>query len=213
MNSGKGRFARIGVVALTVVLSTVALFLIFGERFLRVENDHHQVHADAVVVLAGIPLTEDSHRIREGSELYHQGRGRFLILPLRHNTFKWSWAVDNYKLKRPIPGSRLLIGRETPQNEQAIARFGGTYVEAQNSVAIMQRHRIKSAIIVSSAYHMRRAEIAFEQCKKGHDLQFYYHPVDRTNESGLPWWTDPRYVYRVLSEYVKLLAAYFIYSR
>jgi hypothetical protein len=132
---------------------------------------------------------------------------------LRHPTFKWSWAVTNYKLERPIPDTRLLIGRESPQNEQLIAQYGGTYVEAQKSVEIMRQHRIQSAIIVSSAFHMRRVEIAFEQCAKGYDLQLYYHPVERANASGSPWWTDSRYVYRILREYKKLLAAYFIYNR
>jgi len=213
MNFGKGRFVRISAVALMVTLCVVVIFSVFGERFLRIDNDGLRANADAVIVLAGIPLTEDSQRIREGTKLYHQGRGRYLILPLRHPTFKWSWAVTNYKLERPIPDTRLLIGRESPQNEQLIAQYGGTYVEAQKSVEIMRQHRIQSAIIVSSAFHMRRVEIAFEQCAKGYDLQFYYHPVERASASGSPWWTDSRYVYRILREYKKLLAAYFIYSR
>lgn len=213
MNFGKGRFVRISAVALMVTLCVVVIFSVFGERFLRIDNDGLRANADAVIVLAGIPLTEDSQRIREGTKLYHQGRGRYLILPLRHPTFKWSWAVTNYKLERPIPDTRLLIGRESPQNEQLIAQYGGTYVEAQKSVEIMRQHRIQSAIIVSSAFHMRRVEIAFEQCAKGYDLQLYYHPVERANASGSPWWTDSRYVYRILREYKKLLAAYFIYNR
>ena len=213
MKFGKRRIIRISIVILTAALGAVILFLSFGERFLRIVKDDPQTNAGAVVTLAGTPLTEDNQRIREGIRLYQQGRGRYLILPLRHTTFKWSWAVDNYKLEQSIPDAHLLIGRSTPPDDPVIAQYGGTYVEAKKTVGIMRQHGIQSAIVVSSAYHMRRAEIAFEQCAKGYDLQFYYHPVERASASGSPWWTDSRYVYRILREYKKLLAAYFIYNR
>ena len=212
MKIGKSCIIKLLVVASTVILGFVILFLAFGELYLRIDDNQPHAQADAVVVLAG-ETSEDIQRIHAGAGLLHHGHGRYLILPLRHTSVTWSWVVEHYRINHPIPGNRLLIGRTTPADEHAIAQYGGTYAEALKSVEIMRQHRMKSAIIVSSAYHMRRVKIAFEQNKKNHDLQFYYHPVDRSNTSGSFWWTDSRYVFRILQEYRKLVAAYFIYNR
>jgi uncharacterized SAM-binding protein YcdF (DUF218 family) len=212
---GKGCIFKIIAVAFTALMGLTILFLAFGEQFLRIEDDLSHAQTDAIVVLAGNVggSSEDGQRIQEGAGLILRDRGQYLILPLRHNTITWSWVVEYYRINQPIPADRLLIGRSTPSDEQVITQYGGTYAEARKSVEIMRQHRMKSAVIVSSAYHMRRVKIAFEKSKKNHDLQFYYHPVNRSNTSGSFWWTDSRYAFRVLKEYRKLLAAYFIYNR
>jgi uncharacterized SAM-binding protein YcdF (DUF218 family) len=189
----------------------VFIFFLAGERFLRVKSDYQGQRADAVVVLAGSPK-EDKGRIEEGSALIRQGEGRYLILPLRHSAIDWPWAVEYYGLQEALPEDKVLIGRSTKIDEPLIDRFGGTYVEAIKTVRIMRDLGLTSAIIVSSAYHMRRAQIAFEQFRQPGRLQFYYHPVDSERTTKQPWWTDTGYVARVLQEYKKLLAAYFIYN-
>ena len=212
---GKGCILKIIAVAFTAILGLAILFLAFGEKFLRIEDGLSHTQADAIVIMAGNvgESSEDGQRIHEGAGLFNHGRGRYIILPLRHATITWPWVAEHYRINHPIPEDRLLIGRATPSDEQTIIQYGGTYAEARKSVEIMRQHRMESAIIVSSAYHMRRVKIAFEQSGKNLDLQFYYHPVDRSNTSGSFWWTDSRYVFRVLKEYRKLLAAYFIYNR
>lgn len=187
------------------------IFFLAGEKFLRVKSDSRSQKADAVVVLAGSPK-EDKGRIEEGSALIRQGKGRYLILPLRHSAIEWPWAVQYYGLHEALPEDKVLIGRSTKIDDPLIERFGGTYVEAIKTVRIMRDLDLTSAIIVSSAYHMRRAQMAFEQFRQPGRLEFYYHPVDSERRPKQPWWTDTEYVARVLQEYKKLLAAYFIYN-
>lgn len=189
----------------------VVIFFLTGEKFLRVKSDSRGQRADAVVVLAGSPK-EDKGRIEEGSVLIRQGKGRYLILPLRHSAIDWPWAVQYYGLHKALPEDKVLIGRSTKIDEPLIDRFGGTYVEAIKTVRIMRDLDFTSAIIVSSAYHMRRAQIAFEQFRQPGRFEFYYHPVDSERRTKQPWWTDTEYVARILQEYKKLLAAYFIYN-
>lgn len=189
----------------------VIIFFLAGEKFLRIESDTQSQRADAVVVLAG-SAKEDKGRIQEGSALIRQGKGRYLILPLRHSAIDWPWAVQYYGLHEALPEDKVLIGRSTKMDEPLIDRFGGTYVEAIKTVRIMCDLDLTSAIIVSSAYHMRRAQIAFEQFRQPGRFEFYYHPVDSERRTKHPWWTDTEYVTRVLQEYKKLLAAYFIYN-
>ncbi len=207
----KGHYWKILGITLLLPLCGVFLFLLFGEQFLRINDDDDKRKTDAVVVLAGVPF-EDRQRILEGARLYQQGRGRYIILPLRHPTFKWSWVVTNYELENSIPETHIIVGRRTAADKPEITQFGGTYVEARNTVRLMREHQLKSAIIVSSAYHMRRTRIAFEQVHPNSHLQFYFHPVDRPLNPESPWWRDGKYFRRVLGEYKKLLAAYFIYN-
>jgi uncharacterized SAM-binding protein YcdF (DUF218 family) len=189
----------------------VFIFFLAGEKFLRIESDSQNQRTDAVVVLAG-SAKEDKGRIEEGSALIREGKGRYLILPLRHSAIDWPWAVQYYGLHEALPEDKVLIGRSTKIDESLIDQFGGTYVEAIKTVRIMRDLDLTSAIIVSSAYHMRRAKIAFEQFRQPGRFEFYYHPVDPESKRKKPWWTDTEYVARVLQEYKKLLAAYFIYN-
>lgn len=189
----------------------VFVFFLKGEEFLRVKSDSHRQKTDAVVVLAGLPK-EDKMRIEEGSALIRQGNGIYLILPLRHAAIDWPWAVQHYGLHQALPPDRVFIGRSTPADDPLIERFGGTYVEAIKTVCIMRDQALTSAVIVSSAYHMRRAQMAFERFRQPGRLEFYYHPVDSDSRAQQPWWTDAAYVVKVLQEYKKLLAAYFIYN-
>ncbi|MGD2010542.1 MAG: YdcF family protein [Desulfobacterales bacterium] len=202
---------KIFIAGFLFVTLLVFIFFLAGETFLRIESDSQNQRADAVVVLAGSPK-EDKGRIEEGSALIRQGKGRYLILPLRHSAIDWPWAVQHYGLQAALAEDKVLIGRSTKTDEPLIDRFGGTYVEAIMTVRIMRDLDLASAIIVSSAYHMRRAQIAFEQFRQPGRFEFYYHPVDSERRPKQPWWTDMAYVARVLQEYKKLLAAYFIYN-
>lgn len=202
---------KIAATSLMAILCCGLAFILFGEKFLRIDGDVPSREFDAVVILAGAP-TEDKQRITAGSAMFGSGSVRYMILPLRHPSFTWSWAARYYHLEHVIPGNSLLIGLSTPSDKPAIARYGGTYVEAQKTTQIMRKLKLKSAIIVSSGYHMRRVKLAFEHFQKKSHLQFYYYPVDQAANAGsLLWWMDTAYLSKILREYCKLLAAYFVY--
>jgi hypothetical protein len=203
-------YRKIVIIAgLTVALATIAFFAA-GEKFLRIESHAGNQGTDAVVVLAGYKA--DKARIEEGSALVRRGKGAYLILPLRHAAIDWPWTVRYFGLRDALPAHRVLIGRATARDEPLIDRYGGTYVEAVKTARIMRDRNLRSATIVSSAYHMRRAQIAFERFRRPGRLEFYYHPVDDDRPMDKPWWTDAAYVARVLQEYKKLLAAYLVYN-
>ncbi len=191
-----------------VLIIAVFLFLFGGQDFLRVADDISSLNTDAVVILAGGP-EEDKRRILEGVDLLRRGKGRYVILPLRHKSFTWSWALNNYRLDRSISESRVLIGSFQDDDRILDDQYGGTYIEAKNTVQIMQQYELSSAIIVSSGYHMRRSKLAFENARVQLRPRFYYHPV--TYETDDIWWMNKKYLRKVLGEYKKLIAAYFIY--
>lgn len=200
------------IISVSVLFLIVLLFLLGGHRILKVDDDDRVMNADAAVILAGAP-DEDILRVYEGISLFEQGRVKYIILPLRHKTFTWSWVRKNYKVSASIPESKVLIGRAEPRDRQLIFQYGGTFVEARKTARIMDRLHFSSAIIVSSSYHMRRAKIAFENARLDQHLHFYYHPVQYFRNNEKLWWMNKKYLVRVLREYKKLLAAYIIYKK
>jgi uncharacterized SAM-binding protein YcdF (DUF218 family) len=206
------RLKKFFAIFVSVLFLTLCLFLLVGHRFLAVNDDDQVMNADAVVILAGGP-NEDNLRIYEGVSLFEQGRVQYIILPLRHKTFTWSWVRKNYNVSESVPESKVLIGRAEPHDRQLIYQYGGTFVEARKTVKIMHRLHLSSAIIVSSSYHMRRAKVAFESTHQDQHFQFFYHPVQNPRNNEKPWWMNKKYMFRVLREYKKLIAAYFIYKK
>ncbi|KPJ77240.1 MAG: hypothetical protein AMJ54_08630 [Deltaproteobacteria bacterium SG8_13] len=199
---------RKSIRALAVLsVCAVAVFLVFGERFLRLRTDRKDGRTDAVIALAGAPA-EDQRRINAAIELWRQKKATYLILPIRHPAFSWSWAVRNYNLPSHIPEHRILIGRSGKSGEAALERYGGTFAEAQKTVEFMHLHGLQSAVVVSSGYHMRRVALAFANNGKTTGLKFSYHPVGTSDPM---WWTSRRKLRRILREYQKLIVAFFLY--
>lgn len=200
------------IISLAVAATAcVILFLLEGEKFLLIDSGIKGNNADAVVVLAG-SYKEDKERLAEGTALLSQGKGKVLILPLRHPAIDWPWVVDYFGLQKNLPENKVLIGRSTPEDEPIIDKFGGTYVEALKAVQIMEALNLKSAIIVSSAYHMRRAQMAFNRYRSSSRIEFYYHPVKPGPDEGRMWWLDAKNVAKIIQEYKKVIAAFFIYN-
>jgi uncharacterized SAM-binding protein YcdF (DUF218 family) len=196
----------------TCLLFICIFFILFfwkGEQFLNINNDDHCLKADAVVVLAGSP-EEDIQRVVEGVALVQKGRAQNLILPLRHKALRWSWLIKSYGIRSDIPENKILIGRAESYKQNRQCR--GTLTEAKKTIQIMHQNKLKSAIIVSSGYHMRRAKIAFDRAQDGHSIKFYYHPVNYSRNYKKPWWIDIDYLPKVIVEYIKLIVAIFIYN-
>ena len=206
-----GKFAKkISIIFASIFITTVIVFLLMGEKFLCVSDDTPSVTTDAVVILAGGPR-EDIMRVREGIELFRGGKVSYIIFPSRHKVFTWSWVSKNYRIPYKIPDYKVFIGTDSLQDYKITSNYGGTYNEALKTVTIMQKHQLTSAIIVSSCYHMRRVKLAFESVRTDGKPRFVYHPVENLNSSNRFWWVDTGYLIKVLDEYKKLMAAYFLY--
>lgn len=194
-----------------VALAGVAGFLAWGNDFLSMETVPLGEKADLAVVLAGAQ-PEDRERVLVAVDLVQADEARMLLLPIRHRAIDWSWFVRKYRIKAHLSEDRVLIGREEGVRAGSWPDLGGTFSEACKTLEIMRQHDFRSAIIVSSTYHMRRARLAFERASQDPRLVFFFHPVDyRDPEDSDPWWWDGAYVTKVADEYLKLLAGYLFY--
>lgn len=190
-------------------IAVAAVFAWQGERFLAGTNDSECEKPQVVVVLAG-STHEDPGRVKEGAAVFREKGADYLMFPLRHPRINWSWLVKKYRIKTKVPKEKVLIGRASVKDQKITQELGGTFTEAEMTIRIMEERNIKSALVVTSGYHVRRAGLAFERALKGRVLTFCFHGVERPAGIG-PWWLDRDYLFRVLGEYKKLIGSYFLY--
>jgi hypothetical protein len=202
------RFA-IGIAILFLALLTA--FLTWGHDYLCIEDERPAERADLVVALAG-PPAEDRQRVQAGADLVKAGHASVMLLPVRHRALDWPWFVSHYQIRDPFPEGQVIVGHPDDGPPDSSPELGGTFAEAVKTIEIMQRHHFRSAIVVSSCYHMRRARLAFERANDGASgLQFFFQPVDTQGADGMPWFLKGGYAMRVADEYIKLVGGYLFY--
>jgi DUF218 domain-containing protein len=143
---------RAGSPVLTILvvggLVALGLWLFY---FVGTENPHH---ADAIVVLAG-----NSKRPPKGLELLHRQVAPVLALSI---------PAD------PGPSVRKLCRR--PHVTCFHAEPFSTRGEAETVARLAKRRGWNSLVVVSSRYHLRRAQMLFDRCTNA-DLQFVPAPT------------------------------------
>ncbi|MFB9989356.1 ElyC/SanA/YdcF family protein [Bacillus benzoevorans] len=83
-----------------------------------------------------------------------------------------------------------------------------TYKNALYSKGIILEHGIKSALVVTSNYHMRRTRLAFERVFHDTDVSFTYVPYHHDTITRDSWEENEGLFQR---EYKKLIGGYFLY--
>lgn len=87
-----------------------------------------------------------------------------------------------------------------------------TRQNAQLSGSVLASNDDRRVILVTSAYHQRRAGLEFRNYA-GANTQIVNHPVTRDNQWSQWWWLTPTGWWLALSELVKILLVYIGVSR
>ncbi len=199
----------VGFVGLVFVLP-YKFWLVKTARFLIVEDELEK--CDVIVALA---YPRDM-RVRHAVKLYQQGYGRYVAFnfgvgPRSHvpNIFRnepkdspRSIAKD-FAVSSGVPPKWVILHGDTT----------GTYDEAKQLKETMRQRGFRSALIVTSALHTRRAAMVFHKVFRGEDVRllFYAVPVEEEKMSLNRWWTREDELIYVFEEYVKLGFYFFKY--
>jgi uncharacterized SAM-binding protein YcdF (DUF218 family) len=175
-----------------IIISSICLILILVTGFeynnilksvwnFLVVNDEPKP-ADVIIVLSG-----GTDRIEEGVILFNLGYASKIL-------FSGDGSTDmaNQAESLGVPQNNILIENNSES----------TFENAKFSAAIMKAHGFKSAIVVTSPYHTRRASILFAHFFSGWNLTICSVPFPSSNASN--WWKNPYLERTVISEYVKL---------
>jgi hypothetical protein len=181
-----------------LILVTAAIVLaagiFFAPRFLAYSTNYTK--ADAVVILLG-PVFND--RERHARDLIEKGMADYLIIPAYNKTLH----LDQKTLK-PLsdnPDKKNINSNSKPVMPEY---YEDTHLELIEAKKTMKRHGLKSAIFVSSPYHMRRIHIMVNK-EFNHSAEYYFSPTPFEKAPTNAWELKASDWKKVRREYVKIL--------
>jgi uncharacterized SAM-binding protein YcdF (DUF218 family) len=152
--------------------------------------------ADAIVVLAG----NAPDRLPFAEKLRNAGYADLLVVsdePVHTHGLETTWlALHRAGVSAPgLPDAALLVLDDPPPES--------TLDEARRDATLLQAHGLHSALLVTDAFHSRRADLLF-RAAFGH-AGLSVRSVAVPDALDLPhWWTHPLSARRVIEEWAKL---------
>ena len=140
-------------------------------------------------------------RLPWADELRRQGYADLLVVsnePVHTHGLETTWvALHRAGVSAPnIPDSALLVLGDPPPES--------TIDEARRDAELLQARGLHSALLVTDAFHSRRAALLFRAAFVHRGLTIRSVPV--TDTLDLPhWWVHPLSARRVIEEWAKLL--------
>ena len=162
--------------------------------------------ADAIVILSGSSTYIE--RTQKAAELYQQGRAKLIVLTDDHTRGGWSsvlqtnpFFVERAKdelVKRGVPSANIRVAPGIASSTHEEAVIIREYSLAQG---------FRSILVVTSAYHSRRAVHSLRQSLSATGISVSSSPAPIGNQTPTPalWWLYVEGWRSVGGEYVKLV--------
>lgn len=152
--------------------------------------------ADAIVAISGGDTTA---RTSEAIMLYKNGWAPKLVFSGAAEDKSGpsnATVMKRQALAAGVPASAILTEGQSATTTQ----------NAENTQSIFAANNIKSVILVTSAYHQRRAGLEFSAQSSG--VQVRNHPVPHDDQWSVTWWLTPIGWMLAVSEFVKIMLFY-----
>ena len=189
---------------LDLIKLLVALILLIGAGYLVISRSaavlvaNDPVKSDVILVLAG---AGGDSRFWRGVELMEKGYAPRLILDVQAPILRY--GVSDTEL------AQNFLAKNVPGRAQLCEIFAdSTFDEASDVARCLQPLHASSALIVTSAYHSRRALAIFK--KRLPQYQWHVAAQDAPLDPGEPWvrtadewWKNRRWAKTILDEYQK----------
>jgi uncharacterized SAM-binding protein YcdF (DUF218 family) len=179
-------------------------------RFLIVNTPLHG--ADAIVVMSGSAVYKE--RTQRAAEYYRQGLANRILLTNDNLRGEWSSAEQrNPYFYERARNNLLLLGVPADRVELIPRPVTNTYDEAEVLREYAVAHGLRSLLIVTSAYHSRRALWTLNHvfAESGIEISLQTIETGEQTPSPLTWWLHFRGWRMVVGEYVKNV--YYRFSR
>lgn len=187
------RWLALALVALAVVayieraplLQAIGNFLVVKDPLVRV---------DAIIAIAG----NGPERVATSVRLLHEGYGQWLVISGGPYGYRFNSAITmrDQALDSGVAAERILLDDSA----------GSTVDNALGSARLMKARGLRTAILVTSPYHTRRAAVVFSRIFRRHGLAVRVRAADESFFQVQRWWTRDQDRGLVVGEYAKLLA-------
>lgn len=195
----------------TVAIVFLVVWLFVAWRLARWLIVHDSLpRADAILVLSG--SATNIERAQRAATLYNEGRARKIILT--NDNVQTGWSQEEQANLFYFEHSQQILRRfGVPQESIEVIRSPvfSTHDEAVLLKDYSARHGLSSLLVVTSAYHSRRALWTFRQVFQGSNTQVGVEPVDTGFQTPAPstWWLHLRGWELVPTEYLKLVVYWY----
>lgn len=190
----KARYIVLVVLLVLVValLASREVWLPGMARWLAVE-DKVLEPVDVIIVLSG----EQGERVETAVKLYKQGLAPRLLLT--GGPVEWN-----------VPAAEIMAWQAEslgvpPQDIVLEGRASSTYENAVYTLEILKEQGWRSAIVVTSPYHLRRTRFIFEKVFAGSNIRLSFYGAENLWLVPEKWWRQDRGIEVVGIEYFKLL--------
>jgi uncharacterized SAM-binding protein YcdF (DUF218 family) len=169
--------------------------------------------ADAIVVLSGSSTYIE--RTHKAAELFREGRAPLIVLTNDDRRGGWSSALQTnpYFVER---ARDELIKENVPPDKISVVpgTVSSTHDEALAIKDYAVSQHLRSLLVVTSAYHSRRALRSLRQSFAGTETLIGLEPVPVGEQTPSPafWWLRVEGWRSVAGEYVKLAYYWFRYD-
>jgi uncharacterized SAM-binding protein YcdF (DUF218 family) len=149
--------------------------------------------SDAIVVISG---DEDLARFRAGLTLWQEAWAPLLI---------FSGAALEGPISNAEAMRRLALGAGVPPEAILLEEQGtNTYGNALHTRSLMESNGLRSAILVTSPYHLQRAALTFGGVYQGSGIQLIASAAPDSDWRKRSWWLRSDLRLLTLSELEKL---------
>ncbi|WP_176560330.1 YdcF family protein [Brevibacillus dissolubilis] len=180
----------IGLTALSL-LALAGFFFYQAGNWLVIQSEQPK-KADTIIILSG-----DLGRLEDGARLYREGYAPYVLLTnASENALTVRGAVNH-----GVPESQVI-----PE-----WKADSTYANATNSKELMIQHKFKSALVVTSDYHMRRTRYIFERVYQDTGIELTYVSSKSPNFTAERWWETSLSRFLTMGEYAKMVGYWFKY--
>lgn len=201
---------RIALLSALLFLPGCLLFAWLAAELLIVKSEVRP--ADAIVVLSGSSTYIE--RTAWAAQLYREGRAPIVVLS--NDGLLGGW--DAKQLRNPPYyelAERRLQEQGVPRDRIQVVMepAAGTYQESLGVREFATSHKLQTLLLVTSAYHSRRALWSMRRACEGTGIQFAISSPAPGWETPSPsvWWLH-RWGWRVVAgEYVKMVYYWFKY--
>jgi uncharacterized SAM-binding protein YcdF (DUF218 family) len=185
-----------GVVSLIILTSLITAVLFVDFVYKTFSFSKRDLDCDAIVVLAG-----GKGRVEEGVRLYRSGKGKRLFLIGVDPVVKKADLFDE------IPSER------SGENVYLEKASRNTLENAIFAREMLLQHDVRSIMLITSRYHMKRALLIFRNILPK-DIAIYAYPVTGKNTVDA-WWSHGGSFRLLFSEFYKycLYRIIFLFSQ
>ncbi len=185
------------VYILSAVVCLITAFVWFAPGFLFTEDMPRK--ADAVILFVG-PGNEA--RLDEAKVLIKEGYARYLLIPSSGELFNADQSGGLVRIAGKQPHGNLFLRIRIAATYKTF--YENTHIEALEAKRMMDDLGLRSAMLVSSGYHMRRIRMIAGRVFDDRKYTISCNPARWQKEFIAADWLDTERRKIIVSEYVKM---------